>query len=198
MPVSTRLAATGIVATLALAVATPGQAQDYPSRPIRVIVPYSAGGGADNAARVIAQRLGTALHTQVVIDNRPGASGIIGAQAVVQAAPDGKKVIRKMLGTHIKPPDLSLTRVAPTDMGKDAMWGWFNEIYNKGMPVGNRGSERKDGSIVIYDSTGAEVARFNFYNGWPSKIATDQLSVDSNDPVKETITLTIERLERTK
>ncbi|MBN9608689.1 MAG: hypothetical protein BGO26_11410 [Actinobacteria bacterium 69-20] len=117
---------------------------------------------------------------------------------VVQAAPDGKKVIRKMLGTHIKPPDLSLTRVAPTDMGKDAMWGWFNEIYNKGMPVGNRGSERKDGSIVIYDSTGAEVARFNFYNGWPSKIATDQLSVDSNDPVKETITLTIERLERTK
>ena len=43
-----------------------------------------------------------------------------------------------------------------------------------------------------------EVARFNFTNGWPSKISTDQLSVDSNDPVKETITLTIESLARIK
>ena len=41
----------------------------------------------------------------------------------------------------------------------------------------------------MYDSTNVEIARFNFTNGWPSKIATDQLSVDSNDPVKETITL---------
>ncbi len=117
---------------------------------------------------------------------------------VVQAAPNGKKVIRKMLGTHIKPPDLSLTRVAPTDMSKDKLWTWFNKIYESGMPLGNREAERKDGSIVLYDSTGAEIARFNFFAGWPSKISTDQLSVDSNDPVKETITLTIERLERTK
>jgi phage tail-like protein len=136
-----------------------------------------------------------------VITYLSGVSGLdiaMEVAEVVQAAPNGKKVIRKMLGTHIKPPDLSLTRVAPTDMSKDAMWGWFNKIYQKGMPVGDRESERKDGSIVIYDSTGAEVARFNFFNGWPSKISTDQLSVDSNDPVKETITLTIERLERTK
>jgi hypothetical protein len=51
---------------------------------------------------------------------------------------------------------------------------------------------------VMYDSTHVEVARFNFTNGWPSKISTDQLSVDSNDPVKETITLTIESLARVK
>ena len=115
MPVSTRLAATGIVATLALAVASPGQAQDYPSRPIRVIVPYSAGGGADNAARVIAQRLGTALHTQVVIDNRPGASGIIGAQAVVQAAPDGYTVLYDASTYAVNP----ALRKMPFDPDKD-------------------------------------------------------------------------------
>jgi phage tail-like protein len=116
----------------------------------------------------------------------------------VQAAADGKKVIRKMLGTHIKPPDLTLTRVAPPDMSSDKMWTWFNSIYNNGMPLGNRNAERKNGSVVIYDSTMKEIARFNWYSGWPSKISTDGLSVDSNDPVKETITLTIERLERTK
>ncbi|MEO9009463.1 MAG: phage tail protein [Nakamurella sp.] len=116
----------------------------------------------------------------------------------IQVGPDGKKTIRKMLGAHIKPSDLSLTRVAPPEMAQDALWKWFNTIYQKGMPHANRGEERKDGSIVIYDSAGTEVARFNFFNGWPSKISTDALSVDSNDPVKETITLTIERLERVK
>lgn len=136
-----------------------------------------------------------------IISYLSGVSGLdisMDVAEVVQAAPDGKKVIRKMLGTHIKPADLSLTRVAPTDMTKDPLWGWFNAIYQKGMPVGDRTAERKDGSIVMFDSAGTEIARFNFFNGWPSKISTDALSVDSNDPVKETITLTIERLERVK
>lgn len=117
---------------------------------------------------------------------------------VIQTTADGKKVIRKMLGGHIKAPDLSLTRVAPSDSTSDPLWGWFNAIYQKGMPIGNRTDQRKDGSIVLYDSTGKEIARFNFFNGWPTKIATDALSVDSNDPVKETITLVCERLERVK
>ncbi len=136
-----------------------------------------------------------------VITYLSGVSGLditMDVAETVQAAPSGKKVIRKMLGTHLKPPDLSLTRVAPTDISKDALWGWFNEIYAGGMPFSNRTAQRKNGSIVIYDSTSKEVARFNFFGGWPSKISTDALSVDSNDPVKETITLTIERLERKK
>lgn len=85
---------TAAVAAFAGAVALPAAAQGaYPSQPIRVIVPYSAGGGADNAARVLAQRLGVALRTQVIVDNRPGASGVIGAQAVAKAAPDGYTVL---------------------------------------------------------------------------------------------------------
>lgn len=136
-----------------------------------------------------------------IVSYLSGVSGLDVSMDVVesvQVAADGKKVIRKMLGTHIKPPDLSLTRVAPTDISSDKVWEWFNKIYQKGMPVGDRTAERKDGSIVLFDSTGQEVARFNFFGGWPSKISTDALSVDSNDPVKETITLTIERLERIK
>lgn len=65
----------------------------YPSKPIRLIVPYSAGGGADNAARILAQRLSVTLRTQVVVDNRPGASGMIGAQAVAKADADGYTVL---------------------------------------------------------------------------------------------------------
>ena len=92
----------------------------------------------------------------------------------------------------------ALKRMAPPDSTQDKMWGWFNDIMSKGILQSDRTNNRKSGSIVMYDSTHVEVARFNFTNGWPSKISTDQLSVDSNDPVKETITLTIESLARVK
>ncbi len=65
----------------------------YPDRPIRMIVPYSAGGGADSTARVIAQKMSTSLGRQVVIDNRPGAAGVIGEEAVAKSTPDGYTVL---------------------------------------------------------------------------------------------------------
>lgn len=61
----------------------------YPDKPIRMVVPYSAGGGADNTARVLAQKLGELLGQPVVIDNKPGAGGIIGADVVAKAPADG-------------------------------------------------------------------------------------------------------------
>ncbi|WP_407715484.1 tripartite tricarboxylate transporter substrate binding protein [Comamonas testosteroni] len=65
----------------------------WPDRPIRMVVPYAAGGGADNTARIVAQRLGEILKQPVVIDNRPGAGGVIGAEAIAKAAPDGYNVL---------------------------------------------------------------------------------------------------------
>lgn len=115
-----------------------------------------------------------------------------------QVGKDGKSETIKTLAGRNKAPDLSLVRMAPADSTADKLWTWFNDIRGKGITIKDRTNQRKNGSVVIFDSTHVEVARFNFTNGWPSKIATDQLSVDSNDPVKETITLTIERLERVK
>ena len=64
-------------------------ALNFPSHPLRLIVPYAPGGNADIMARLIAQRLGENVGHQVVVDNRPGASGIIGTELAVKAAPDG-------------------------------------------------------------------------------------------------------------
>ena len=64
-------------------------AQDYPTRPVRVIVPFSAGGAVDGPMRVIAQELSKRLNQQVIVENRPGAGATIGSEAVAKATPDG-------------------------------------------------------------------------------------------------------------
>jgi len=85
-----RIASRLVVAAVLLAMhAGAGAAESYPSRPVRIILPSGAGGITDILARVIAPRLTEGLGQQVVIDNRPGASGIVGSQIVAKAAPDG-------------------------------------------------------------------------------------------------------------
>jgi tripartite-type tricarboxylate transporter receptor subunit TctC len=78
-----------LLALLALVPAPSVQAQTYPTRPVRFIVPFPAGGVADVTARVIGQKLGEALGQQIVVENRAGASGTLGADAAAKAAPDG-------------------------------------------------------------------------------------------------------------
>ncbi len=81
------------VATLALAAAAifplPGLTQAYPSRPIRVIVPFPAGGGVDYIGRIVSKGLSERLGQQVVVDNRPGANAILGLEALKASPPDG-------------------------------------------------------------------------------------------------------------
>jgi tripartite-type tricarboxylate transporter receptor subunit TctC len=80
-------------------------ADTFPSRPIRMIVPSGAGGVTDVLGRVVAHKLGESLGQQVVIDNRPGASGIVGSQIVASAAPDGYTLLM-VFPTHVVNPFL--------------------------------------------------------------------------------------------
>jgi tripartite-type tricarboxylate transporter receptor subunit TctC len=73
----------------ALALSGLAHAQDYPNRPVQIVVPFSAGGAVDAVGRLMAQKLSERLGKPVVVENKPGASGNIGAQAVARAAPDG-------------------------------------------------------------------------------------------------------------
>jgi tripartite-type tricarboxylate transporter receptor subunit TctC len=81
---------------LVLAIATTGisaTAQDYPNKPIRIVVPYSPGGGTDAVARMMAQRLSVTLGQSVVVENRPGASANIGSEFVARAPADGYTIL---------------------------------------------------------------------------------------------------------
>ena len=77
------------LALTATLVTTPLQAQTYPTRPVKIIVPFAAGGPADNFARFMGQRLQDALGQSFVVDNRPGGGSVIGTDAAAKAAPDG-------------------------------------------------------------------------------------------------------------
>jgi tripartite-type tricarboxylate transporter receptor subunit TctC len=98
-----------IALTLALAslAALPlgAQAQDYPTRPIRLVVPFPPGGPTDVLARIVATRLGERLKQAVVIDNKPGASGMVGADMVAKAAPDGYTLLANA-SIHVINPSL--------------------------------------------------------------------------------------------
>jgi phage tail-like protein len=117
---------------------------------------------------------------------------------VKQAAQNGIWAGYKGMGQAKMAGELTIKRVAPIDIDNDALWKWFNDVREKGMAVKDRNGKRKNGSVVVYDTANTEVARWNFYNSFPSKFSSDSFSATSTEPISETITLAIERLERKK
>ncbi len=97
--------------------ALPAAAQTWPDRPIRIIVPFAAGGSGDITARLVGAHIEAATHQPVIIDNRAGANGIIGTMAVKQAAPDGHTLLLATTTTHSANP--SLVRNLPYDPARD-------------------------------------------------------------------------------
>jgi len=106
MSLARRRALVALGAALAAAVAVPAAAETYPSKPVRMIVPYAAGGATDLVARLIAQHLGTALRQPIVVENRPGANGVIGTEAAARAAPDGYTLLMNTAGAQTLNPVL--------------------------------------------------------------------------------------------
>ena len=107
--------ATALVA--ALAAVSSARAQDYPSRLVRLVVPQAAGGGTDTFARAIGQKLSERWGQSVVIENRPGAGGVVGTDFVAKSAPDGYTLLVNYEGSHAI--NQSLYEKLPFDSIKD-------------------------------------------------------------------------------
>jgi len=107
-----------------------GAGRDYPSRPIRVVIGYAPGGTTDILSRLLAVHLAQSLGQPVLIDNRPGASAMIGTQVVTAAAPDGHTLLMTPSGTHTS--NLSLYRKMPYDTVKDlapiTLFAWVSNM----------------------------------------------------------------------
>jgi len=107
----------GAMCCVLIAAAGHSVAQNYPTRTVRVVVPGPPGGGADILSRAVSQKLAETLGHQFVVDNRAGASGIIGSEIVARAAPDGYTILMGHSGTHAI--NLSLRKTLPYHPIKD-------------------------------------------------------------------------------
>ncbi len=131
-----------IAAALAVPAASTIAAQTYPERPVRLVVPFGAGGSYDPVARVIAVYVGESMKQQIIVDNRGGASGIIGADIIARATPDGYTV--GLLGNNHTITQ-ALRSDAPYDVLKD-----FNLISRLGVV---------DNAVVVHPSLPAKTLK---------------------------------------
>ena len=110
-----KLPAAYLAALLAVASAAAFAAERFPSKPVRLIVPFAAGGNTDIVARVIARKLTENIGQQVVVDNRGGAGGVIGTELAARALPDGYTLLM-VTASHVTNPGL---RKLPYNTEKD-------------------------------------------------------------------------------
>ena len=89
MTMQPRTCLKAVAAALALALSASAGAQDYPAKLVKIVVPFGAGGVADLTVRLVAQKMSASMKQPIIIENRPGAGGIVAADTVAKAAPDG-------------------------------------------------------------------------------------------------------------
>ena len=95
-----------LAAALAALLSSSALGQSYPGKPIHLIVPFAPGGGNDNVARLVGKRAGESLGQPIVVDNRPGAGGVVGAEAAARSSPDGYTLFLGGVGSHAINPNL--------------------------------------------------------------------------------------------
>jgi len=129
-----------LLSACALSFANTTQAQDWPQRPVRIIGPYAAGGNADVLARLTAQWLSDAFKQQFVVENRVGGNGVIAAEAVARAAPDGYTLMWAVLPPVAIQPAMTKVPYDPTrDFAPVSVVGTnpFVLVVNKDVPAKN-------------------------------------------------------------
>ncbi len=117
-----------IAIALFCGLSTASAAHTWPARPVRIVVPYAAGGTADFLGRLAAQKLTEAFHEQFVVENRPGAGGLVGSELVVHAAPDGYTLEVSGVASHIMAPALR------KDLSFDPVNGFTHIVLLGGPP----------------------------------------------------------------
>jgi tripartite-type tricarboxylate transporter receptor subunit TctC len=106
-----------LVLFLAAAFSLNAAAQSWPAKPVRIVAPFAPGGSADTLGRIVAQKLTESLKENFIVENRPGAGGVIGSEAVAKAAPDGYTLLVSGVASHAVAP--ALPRGTPYDPVKD-------------------------------------------------------------------------------
>ena len=147
MPRSNRRIFFATLVSLAAATAFAGAAQAqpaWPAKPVKYVVPFSPGGVSDGVARLIAQHLGERLGQSVVVENKPGVSGIVGTQAVARSAPDGYTIMGGTITTHAVNPffNKNLGYDPVTDFAPVAMVGTVSNALV--VPSGSRFNSVQD------------------------------------------------------
>ena len=159
----------GYIAAAALLAPLAHAAETYPARPVRVIVPYAAGGNADIQARYIAERLSDVLGKQFVVDNRPGANAIIGGELAARSTPDGYTLMLIANTFTVNP---ALYPKMPFDVGRDfqpiSLVGETPILFvaNPSVPAGNVKE-----LIALAKSRPAQLNYGSSGNGSPSHLA---------------------------
>jgi tripartite-type tricarboxylate transporter receptor subunit TctC len=96
-----------LVGSMAVALASPAPAQEWPARPVRIVAPFAPGGSADTLGRMVADRLTVRFKQNFVVDNRPGAGGTVGSELVANSAPDGYMLLVSGIASHAIGPAMS-------------------------------------------------------------------------------------------
>lgn len=119
-----------LVLTALLALPVAGWAQNYPNKPIKMVIPLAVGSAVDNAARLVTQKMGESMGQNIVIENLPGSSGLVGADRVARATPDGytiggfnDSILTMVPNLNSKTPWNALTDFAPVSLVGTVEWG---------------------------------------------------------------------------
>jgi tripartite-type tricarboxylate transporter receptor subunit TctC len=166
------------------ALAVSGWAQNYPARPVRLIVSFSAGSGTDTVGRLLAGGLSEALHQQVIVDNRAGAAGNIGAELAAKSPPDGYTLFFNNISYAA---NISLFRKLPFDLLRDfapisqVATGPYIVSVHPSLPVKTFGDFVKLGKAkpgaILYSSGGTGTATFLAAELYKSMAGVDLMHV---------------------